>query len=584
MPLTCHQLFRPLLTLSSICGVVAWVALGTRATGSEAPPLSIARSNNDVVLSWPATATGFSLQTAPSPDKAASWTEIQGNPVVLGTDFVWANPLLEGERYFRLFQAAALPVPTSALFGTVASVGIPWVVTTDAEGPAAPIPGTGWGSVPRIVSFANRDGSLDVAWTDMRPTPQIIITHLVPEAAGYKLGWHLKVHTLSYLGGFARDEAGNMFFLTTVAEDLLAKPAPNGVHRPNIAHLVKLGPLGNELFRTDLRTDVQWAGATPLYSPMSWGTGRVAVGSGRVMMALAANTEWDPPVNSRHQFHIYFGVNATTGALESYSELFGHSWDHRLIHHAGQFLGTSLGDAGLRGIGVAVAGAGWHKVAFAIKGGDATTVPFYQNTFSRLGDLAPGAAGYGLLFASEKSAVYTGGTSAVISSRNLAFVHVRSDFDQVVGDPANMYDVAIVDTTAGNPAAQTFDVPIKDYWGDTFAGKNKGIVWLTNYSNRATENVERPKLVALGDGRFMALWERWTLTAYSGTFAAVIDEYGHVTKGPSSLGIGVRLHRQDSAVQLGNKAAWVVGETTGVPKLVLYTVDPDLKLTRTEIK
>ena len=232
---------------------------------------------------------------------------------------------------------------------------------------------------------------------------------------------------------------------------------------------------------------------------------------------------------------------------------------------------------------MANAAASSHRVAFAIKGGDVTTVPFYQNTFSRLGDLAPGTAGYGLLFSTEKSPVYTGGTSAVVSSRNVAFVHVRSDFDQVAGNGDNMYDVAIVDTTVGNPGAQTFDVPIKDYWGTTFAGKNKGIVWLTNYLNRATENAERPKLVSLGDGRFIALWEKWTLTAYTDTFAALIDEYGHLLRGPSSIGPGVRLHRQDSAIQLGSKAAWVVGEAT-VPKLVLYTLDADLKLTRFEIK
>ena len=241
-----------------------------------------------------------------------------------------------------------------------------------------------------------------------------------------------------------------------------------------------------------------------------------------------------------------------------------------------------MGDAGLRGIGVANADIPDHRVAFAIKGGDAPTVPFYQNVFTRLGDLAPGNAGYGLLFSTEKTATYTGGTSPVISARNIAFVHVRSDFDTLDYDPEKKYDVSIVDTNTGNAAAQTFDVPIKDYWGATYAGKNKGLVWLTNYTNRATENAERPHLVAIGGGRFIALWEKWSLTAYGETFAAVFDEYGNILKVPTSLGTTARLHRQDSPIQFGNKAAWVVGESTG-PRLVLYTVDANLVLSRHQI-
>ena len=226
---------------------------------------------------------------------------------------------------------------------------------------------------------------------------------------------------------------------------------------------------------------------------------------------------------------------------------------------------------------------GWHKVAFAIKGGDATTVPFYQNVFTRLGDLAPGQAGYGLLFSTEKTTTYTGGTSPVISARNVAFAHVRSDFAEAPTNPANRYDVAIVDTNTGNPAAQIFDVPIRDYWGTAFDGKNKGLVWLTNYTNRTTENAERPHLVSLGDGRFIALWEKWSLTAYNSTWAAVIGEYGNVLKAPAQISTTARLHRQDCPFKFGTKAAWVIGETS-VAKLVLYTLDTDLNLARHEIR
>ena len=568
---------------------VFWLAASLTVVSPSAaqrPPLSITRPGNDIVLSWPASATGWVLQSTDQLSAAGSWANVPGSPALQGAQLAWTNTFPGGIRFFRLaqFQTGPLPVPTNALTGTLASMGTPWAVTTDANTPNNPaIPGTAVGTVPKIVSFANYDGSIDAAWISSSTPPRIVITHIVPDAATYKAAWHLKPHTLAYLGGFARDGAGAMYYLTTVAEDLTTQTQPSGVHRPNIANLVKLSALGAEVFRRDLRTDIEWDMAEPLYSPMTWGTSQLAVGDGRVIVTMSCNTEFDPGVNSRHQWHISIGADAATGTLNLYRGAFGHCWDHRLIFHGGKFINTSLGDAGLRGIGVADVVNGWHKVAFAIKGGDLTTVPFYQNVFTRLGDLAPGNAGYGLLFSTEKSTTYTGGTSPVISARNVAFAHVHSDFADVQTNPDNQYDVAIVDTNTGNAAAQTFDVPIKDYYGATYAGKNKGLVWLTNYTNRTTENAERPHLVSLGDGRFIALWEKWSLTAYAGTWSAVIDEYGNVLRAPAQISTTARLHRQDSPFRFGTKAAWIIGETA-VAKLVLYTLDANLILVRHEIR
>ena len=577
-------LMSSISALTPLRSTAVLVLLLAARAGAQLPVLSVQQVGGGIVLSWPASASGFMLQTTEDPSVPASWANVAGTYLPQGANLNWTNTFPAGKRFFRLAQNGPLPVPTNALTGSIASMGTPWVVTTDANAPGSPVvPGTAVGTVPKIITTANDDGSLDVAWISTASPPRIVITHIVPDNTSYKAAWHLRPPTLAYLGGFARDAAGAMFYLTTVAEDLTTQPQPKLLHRPNIAHLVKLSPLGAEIFRTDLRTNFEWAGAEPLYSPMTWGTSQLAVGDGRVVMTMSCNTEFDPPVNSRHQWHISLGADAGTGALNLYKPAFGHCWDHRLIFHAGKFINTSLGDAGLRGIGVADVVNSWHKVAFAIKGGDSTTVPFYQNVFTRLGDLAPGQAGYGLLFTTEKTNTYSGGTSPVISARNVAFAHVRSDFAEAATNSTNQYDVAIVDTNTGNPAAQAFDIPIKDYWGTTYAGKNKGLVWLTNYTNRSTENAERPHLVSLGDGRFIALWERWTLTAYADTLGAVIDEYGNVVKAPRSIGSTVRLHRQDSPVRFGTKAAWTVGES-GPAKLVFYTLDAELVLKRTVIQ
>ena len=572
----------PFFALCRFAAILVF-SIAVRA-GAQLPALSLQQSGSNIVLSWPASAAGFMLQSTDNLGASASWANVTGSYIPQGASLTWTNTFPAGRRFFRLAQNGPLPVPTNALTGSIASMGTPWVVTTDTSAPGNfAIPGTAVGTVPKIITIANYDGSLDAAWISTASPPRIVITHIVPDNATYKAAWHLRPDTLAFLGGFARDAAGAMYYLTTVAEDLTTQPLPSLLHRPNIAHLVKLSPLGAEVFRTDLRTNFERAGAEPLYSPMTWGTSQLAVGGGRVVMTMSCNTEFDPQVNSRHQWHISIGADAATGTLNLYKPAFGHCWDHRLIFDEGKFINASLGDAGLRGIGVADVVKSWHKVAFAIKGGDSTTVPFYQNVFTRLGDLAPGQAGYGLLFTTEKTSTYSGGSSPVISARNVAFAHVRSDFAQVTTNPANQYDVAIVDTNSGNPAAETFDVPIKDYWGTTYAGKNKGLVWLTNYTNRTTENAERPHLVSIGGSHFIALWERWTLTAHADTLAAVIDEYGNVVKAPRSIGTTVRLHRQDSPVRFGTKAAWAVGESTPA-KLVLYTLDADLALTRTVIQ
>ena len=499
-----------------------------------------------------------------------------GGPGDPGLDGSTGNPGLDGSAGDDATTEPPTPTPTNGIVGPVSSVGVPWDVTSDHSGPK-----NGWSSEPpEIVPYPNPDGSLDVAWEDTKAPPQIIITHV---SAAFAAAWHLKVHSLARLGGFARDAANGMHYLTTVSEELWQTPDPSGVQRPDIAHLVKLAPDGTEAYRTDLKTDFDGQKRIPLYSPMTFGTSRLAVGGGTVYVTFSCNTEWDTSVMARHQQQILLGIDGTTGKQTKFVGAFGHSWDQRLFYDGTSFIATSIGDAGLRGIGVAKVGIADFRPAFAVKGGDSTTSAEYQNTFSRLGDLAMSKSGYGLLFSTEETATYSGGTSDVLAPRNLAFAHVRSDFDSVAVDKNDKYDITIVDTADKNPAAQTFDVPIKDYWGTTYAGQNKGLVWLTQYTDIATEHAERPKLVSLSNGHFIALWEKWSLTAYTETFAMVLDEYGQVLVPAKSLGSTVRVHRQDSAVVLGNKAAWVIGEPK-VPQLVVYTLDEALNLERHEIK
>lgn len=467
--------------------------------------------------------------------------------------------------------------PDGAVTGLVAEQGVPF--DPDLEfypGPQALIAS----GHPQLVAHANRDGSIEVAWLDST-SPQIVLTNLRPTGEGWEVAWHLPLATIHRLAGYTRDGDGHRYWVTTIAEDELQfSTTPTGEHRDGIARLHAADASGAELYATDLHAStIDFA--DPLVAPMSFGTGRLAVGGGRAGITFSCLTEYDPGVTSRHQRQCFFQVDATTGAEIDHVPGPGHSFEQRLLFDGERFVSLILGDAGLRGLGLAAFGpstAYSNRVAFAIKGGDATTGGAYQNTFTRAGQVVATPDGYAVLFATENDPTYTG--DMVIASRNLALVHVVPDFDTVAVD-SNFYHVQIVDTATENPEAVDFDVQIVDYWGGEYDGLNRGIVWLTADADRARAHVESPKLVRLSDGRLLALWEKWTLQAPVATWAMVIDEWGRVLEPAREIG-RARLYRGDDAVSLGDRAAWVVGRAEP-PALILHTVGADLQLETFEL-
>jgi len=79
---------------NSLCSATATVSL------TEAG-LIITRSGDDVVLSWPASAVGFSLESAPSV-QAPSWQPVLTAPAVQGSEIRITNAPSGGVRFYRL--------------------------------------------------------------------------------------------------------------------------------------------------------------------------------------------------------------------------------------------------------------------------------------------------------------------------------------------------------------------------------------------------------------------------------------------------------------------------------------------------
>ena len=170
----------------------------------------------------------------------------------------------------------------------------------------------------------------------------------------------------------------------------------------------------------------------------------------------------------------------------------------------------------------------------------------------------------------------------VDGSRDLAVVRVRRDFETLRTDDPDVLDPALPDTLSVLSRDDAYDNRLR---------------WLTDYEERSggVAHVERPKLVALGGGRFVALWERWErdvkkrVSTYTGTWAMVLDRAGRPVGPATDLG-DHHLPRGDDAFTLevggAPAAAWLTGDrdaralrlhqvtvTGGVPSLRVITID-----------
>jgi hypothetical protein len=69
---------------------------------SLAVPLQIARSQTNVVLAWPASATNCTLQFSPTPAGTGAWSNISTMPVLSAGRLSVTNPIGKGAVFYRL--------------------------------------------------------------------------------------------------------------------------------------------------------------------------------------------------------------------------------------------------------------------------------------------------------------------------------------------------------------------------------------------------------------------------------------------------------------------------------------------------
>jgi len=81
--------------------VQASFAAGPDSTGGEVPKLTTQVSGSNLTISWPASATGFNLESSPVLGPGATWTPVPG-AVVNGSQMQVTVSTATGIKFYRL--------------------------------------------------------------------------------------------------------------------------------------------------------------------------------------------------------------------------------------------------------------------------------------------------------------------------------------------------------------------------------------------------------------------------------------------------------------------------------------------------
>ncbi len=427
-----------------------------------------------------------------------------------------------------------------------------------------------YGKRPEIIAAA-QGTTLHILAQDYDPhTPwTAVLVRLEPADGSYRVTQALtSLPMLDRILGLAIDDDGNRYYATCVDESHLVNayyPPLYPLYRSNIVRVVKVSPTGDVLFNVDL--DVARG---PVYrsasiiNPMYASTARLVIAGRHIGLVHGGASDPDWTIGGqRHQWSTFTRLDAISGEVTWPSGLYvSHSFDQRLMADGTQIIELYLGDAFPRAVTLGRDGRGREGSTrgadvFAIKG------PFGENlTATRLGNVAlidhDPAYRYLVLFATERSD------------------QVGNIIDRRISGPRNLAIVRV----------HGVDLSVDSALPDTLTVVSNGITvtnrlrWLTSYSAESRLHAERPKLIGVGDDRYIVLWEEWrnidqTTDVFNGVYGMLIDAQGAPLL-PATLLTTSHLPRGDDAIFFQNGAAWVTGDAAQ-RKLYLHMVDARLQ-------
>ncbi len=355
--------------------------------------------------------------------------------------------------------------------------------------------------------------------------------------------------------GFTSDDQGSYYIL--FAKDT----EDEGDSSSNMA-LVKYDYNGNITGRFDTGGrdfDVK--------EPLHGGTGRLLYADGKLGIHMGRIC-FQGSDGLNHQAGLFLCIDARNMEIiseETVKQTSGHSFDQRTVYYYDSFINLDLGDGYPRGFFIGRKGMG--KVVFTYK----TSMPDYESpyrdlppgkwsndndTYSQIGGLAIDKKGLVVLGSSEKSLNFA---NPAADSRNLFMVLVDKDFDRIEtdGDMNEVSRQVVISEGEDSPAFSFYN-----FDGGYEKQKRSGVVWLTNFSDASKNNVVSPKLIALSEGIYAALWENHSSAGYESTFYMLINSEGKVLRNATDLG-KLRLSPGDDPININGRIVWVSSTDTG---------------------
>ncbi|MCX6880067.1 MAG: hypothetical protein NTW21_40630 [Verrucomicrobia bacterium] len=436
-----------------------------------------------------------------------------------------------------------------------------------------------YGEARRFFSFVHPTKGLGTIWQD-------------PQDQSIQLSWFspdFKSPTQVRLQGEAREaltaaacDAAGMIYYFTVER--------GSGSTPRRASLSKADATGRLLVKKRLDTSAKGLDIRAF----DRNSGCMTVAGGRLGLIF-----------SRSMFNGHQGaiglVYGTAGLdlLKHHGQTSGHSFDSVIqVDRRGNFLAMDLGDNYPRGLHLHRFDASQRQsqviYTFKTRHADqpkrvgARTTPRYDeisgqgrtfyrwsndnSTYTELGGIAECDGGIAVVFAGEVSPAGRALDNSLITSshadpRNLGMVLVNHDFENVPQVKGRLIPPGMILSEGKSESGGFYD-----FGGGWRPQNNEGVVWLTDYRDRAAENASRVKLARLADNSLLVLWEVWTPDRYVATRMMRIDHAGKKLSGIIDLGSTLRLGRREDPLVVGNRVYLVSGNAPA-KQLQLHVID-----------
>ena len=309
--------------------------------------------------------------------------------------------------------------------------------------------------------------------------------------------------------------------------------------------------------------------------------------SGNHLALILSRQMHQSPDGKHHQGAISVIFDASTlDLIKNHGQTSGHSFDNVLsVDSRGNFLALDLGDNFPRGLHLHRFDqnkrhsrvVSTFKTAHSSdnKGGRVKPYPEaslpdqtrYQwsndnSCYTELGGVLEIELGNVVVFAGEKSPSgqvldNSRATSRHADPRNLALVVVAKDFHSVPKKKGMQIPPGIIISEGPAETGGYYS-----FTGKWMPQNHSGIVWLTDYTNKETQNASRVKTVLLADKSIIILWEEWTATSYHNTWALRIPANGKLEAKPIDLGKNLRLGRREDPLAIGQSVYLASGRAS----------------------